>query len=359
MASGTGLRYHLIDALRGVAALWVTLYHAHEGRHIPHLAEALPQFVVSIVFELGYLGVPIFFVISGFVIAHSIIRDRVNFSYFTQFTLRRSIRLDPPYWGSIILVVGLAWLSAMVQGDVYSWPNIGDVVAHLFYAQGILGIEHINLIYWTLCLEIQFYLTFCLLVALVQNCQRYTKNGFLWVFTPVALISLLWPTDLLTRNVYQGLFFPYWYAFLLGVFAYCSWQGALPRYFFYAYVSVMFVAAVFSEYSFRMGAVVTALLVHECALRGKLNVGNVRWLQFLGLISYSLYLTHGPITGASYFVLYKIMGETLLTEIVALGITTAICIVFAFAFWWMFERWSVRLSQRIKLHRGGGLLPRQ
>ena len=66
----------------------------------------------------GFLGVDIFFVISGFVIALSVSKGAPTFGYFGRFIVRRSIRLDPPYWSSILLEVLLLHLSLRLFSDL-------------------------------------------------------------------------------------------------------------------------------------------------------------------------------------------------------------------------------------------------
>src|SRR5262245_44222872 len=94
-------RFVFIDGLRGIAALSVVLYHFNEAvirqsaRWVPHVVEA--------VLHRGFLGVEIFFVISGFVIAFSVRDGNYTPGYLFRFCLRRSIRLDPPYWATIAL----------------------------------------------------------------------------------------------------------------------------------------------------------------------------------------------------------------------------------------------------------------
>lgn len=341
------MRFHLIDALRGVAAMWVVLFHAYEGGHIDNLVKIIPDYFTYVIFELGHSGVPIFFVISGFVIAHSITRDKVDGSYLAKFTIRRSIRLDPPYWGSIILVLAMAWLSAIVKNEAFEWPNIGSIIAHLFYAQAILEVPHINIIYWTLCLEIQFYLIFCLLIFLSQRLEKYYKNALITILVAAALISLLWPLQVMSENILAGLFLPYWHAFLLGVFAYLSWNNRLPRYFFYIYLLMIVVSSVIYQSDFSFFASLTALFVHEAANRGQITSGNYRSIQFLGVISYSLYLTHNPITGASYYTIYSIIGNSTEAQLLAFIVSTAASIIFAYLFWKLFESWSIKLSKKI------------
>ncbi len=352
------MRFHLIDALRGIAAIWVVFYHAFEGQHLEKLIETLPQFISYLFFEIGDAGVPIFFVLSGFVIAHSVTRDNVNLKYLGKFTLRRSIRLDPPYWGSIVLVIMMGWLSATIKNESIDWPSFEMILAHLFYLQNILELGNINSIYWTLCIEIQFYLIFVILVSFKQRLERYYLSASKIVFLSVALVSLLWPTGIIKGNLHPGLFLPYWHAFLLGVFVYWSWQGKLSKYIFYIYFSIVFVFSVyhypdFGQYSdFCIAAALTSILIHELSIRGHIVSANWRWIQFLGTVSYSLYLTHNTITGSSYFLIYKILGDSLTVQFFAFIITTMVCILFAYFFWFVFEKWSIKFSKKIKLHRG-------
>ena len=53
--------------------------------------------------KLGFVGVDIFFVLSGFVIAYSVREARITPRFLGRFALRRSIRLDPPYWITIAI----------------------------------------------------------------------------------------------------------------------------------------------------------------------------------------------------------------------------------------------------------------
>jgi peptidoglycan/LPS O-acetylase OafA/YrhL len=59
--------------------------------------------------------------------------------FLGRFALRRSIRLDPPYWASIILVIAVAAVSARVQNQSYAFPDASNVAAHFVYLQRFLG----------------------------------------------------------------------------------------------------------------------------------------------------------------------------------------------------------------------------
>src|ERR1700676_2657702 len=102
------MRMALVDGLRGFAALWVTAHHFYFalGPTLPSFWPGLVQNIVS----LGNHGVDVFFVLSGFVIALSIYRSRINGPYVGIFAIRRSLRLDPTYW----TVIGLTCVTTLV-----------------------------------------------------------------------------------------------------------------------------------------------------------------------------------------------------------------------------------------------------
>lgn len=340
------LRFKLLDALRGIAAFWIVLHHTSEGGHIEELLQSLPQLISDIMFRHGDVGVPIFFVISGFVLAHSLSKDLVNFRYFGNFALRRSIRLDPPYWASIALLLSFTFLSNIVNGETFNAPSFARIVAHIFYLQDILGVEAINTTYWTLCIEIQFYLVFCLVIMFAQR----SGLDLNLVLISTGIISLLWPLEIFHDNVYQGLFFPYWHVFLLGVFCYKSIQNTLPKSIFYAFLIAIGISGFLYSNYFSIASFFTALGIHEI-LRLKLSgIGEGKCLQFLGLISYSLYLTHDPITGATFFLFFKLFGSGVAQQFLGVIVNVCVCLVVAYLFWWAFEQWSVKLSKKIRLH---------
>src|SRR5208282_311558 len=90
-------RFLLVDALRGIAAMSVVVFHLAEGHHVDQFMTVAPVWLITVI-EHGDLGVAIFFVLSGFVIAHSLYGRNVTLSLAGRFMLRRSLRLDPPYW---------------------------------------------------------------------------------------------------------------------------------------------------------------------------------------------------------------------------------------------------------------------
>jgi peptidoglycan/LPS O-acetylase OafA/YrhL len=323
-------RFTFIDGLRGIAAMAVVLFHALRGSHLDNV----PSTLVSVVM-LGEAGVVIFFVISGFVIAHALADKRITPGGAWLFIAARSIRLDPPYWAAIALAVGFSVLaSVVVPGRPLPDYSLGQLVAHLFYLQEILGYAEINPVFWTLCYEIQFYALFAFMLA-----SRSTT-----VFALTFVLSLLWPLGLVADV--RGLFVNFFYSFLLGVGAYYSWRLQWVRPLFLVYAGLILAGAIVHSNVSALISGGTALLLVSVAMANKLQTGlNWRWLQFLGMISYSLYLTHNPITGATFRAVYLIAGRSPLTQMIGFGLSMISSVVFAWLMYVWIEKPSIRLAR--------------
>src|SRR5688500_14125008 len=91
-------RFVFIDALRGLACLWVLTHHLFFNEIFGKVLRPAVHNAVEILAFCGSFGVQIFFVLSGFVIAHSLRDTTLNPRSVGLFILRRQLRLDPPYW---------------------------------------------------------------------------------------------------------------------------------------------------------------------------------------------------------------------------------------------------------------------
>ncbi len=347
-------RFVLVDALRGVAATWVVLCHAIIGGHLPDLAARLPRPVVALM-EAGRVPVSIFFVLSGFVIAYSVSRHEVNARFVGRFALRRSIRLDPPYWAAIALTLAIGYASQFfVAGKVYPLPEPWSVAAHLLYLQEILGAPEINIAFWTLCLEVQFYLVFCLLLALAHRFRRdeADRRSTLAIFVPVMMVSAAWPLRIAPFASLEPWFLPSWYGFLVGMAACWAMLRIIPAWLFVAYVLLLCVGVARYPDINVITCILTASLLYLAARLGTLSTWlGFRWLLFLGSISYSLYLMHNPITGAFYRVAYRLTGRGAAAELAWFAPMIAVNVAVAYGFWWLFERTSMALCHRVRMAR--------
>lgn len=159
-----------IDALRGIAALGVVLYHAVEqGKNaLPPNLFQYPIRLVQFASSFGYIGVFLFFVISGFCIhlqwakakAAGTDKPEVRFASFWK---RRIRRLYPPY---IIALLLFLLLTAGTVGLNFTHSFFYDIGMHLLMLHNLDSntAYTINGVFWTLAIEEQLYLAYFLLL---------------------------------------------------------------------------------------------------------------------------------------------------------------------------------------------------
>ena len=292
-------RLLLIDALRGFAAMAVVLYHIY-GNIAEETRQWIPQIVHGL-FQVGFVGVPVFFVLSGFVISRATDKDEVTLAYVGRFMLKRAIRLDPPYWCAIAVAICLLVIkNKLFPQFAQSLPTGKDIVAHLFYLQDLLQLSPISAVFWTLCLEIQLYITYILLRCsrdyVARHIQLKADGLFIGMCLALGILSLAVDSTVISLPM-KGLFVAFWHQFLLGVLANWATKDWITTRQFAACVAVIIAIQLLTAPNLNsIAAVATASFIVLAARMGHLH----DWLkgagiQYFGRISYSLYLLHPTI----------------------------------------------------------------
>ena len=332
-------RLALVDALRGIAALTVVVYHFYWIRLRP-LAEAPAPQPFDWLARQGSAGVDIFFVLSGYVIALSLRDKNITPGFLGRFALRRSLRLDPPYWITLVVVIVVNALTAAAPP-----PTLPSVVAHVVYLQYFLHLPPIVGVAWTLCLELQFYLVLAVVLAAAKNRERRALVVLVPLFVAACastLVTLPRPLD--------ASFLPYWHFFFLG--ALTSWTSSARVHPAWLAAALVVVAALFAYApdANLVLAAATAVLLYAGAARGFLAWTGGRALQHLGRISYSLYLTHlvvAPLAmqlaANAWFAFPLAPGAV--AALFALGVVVAVAV--AHVFWRFVEAPAHRFSRRV------------
>lgn len=333
-------RLAFADALRGMAALWVVLFHLSEGRHLEHLKTLVPPSAWRVVFDWGDLGVPVFFVLSGFVMALTVGGGPFDAAAAIRFVARRMIRLTPPYYAAIAVALAVLLLKSTVTHAPVAWPTADGLMAHLIYMQGVLGQPGINSVFWTLCVEVQFYLAFAILMWVAQQLADWSRRPALIDATLVlvAWLSLLWPLGWVEQLRWMGSFEPYWYSFMAGVLVCRAWQRPAigVRLLTVAYLALITLWGGGMAASFIFVVGVTGFLLLGAGLTG--GMGHwLKWrpLQWLAMVSYSLYLLHNPVTGMVSNVVHRWSSAPVLVDAMVLLTSLAACCVVA----WLSYRW--------------------
>lgn len=320
-----------IDGLRAVAVLLVLLCH------------------LGLFFTGGFIGVDVFFVISGFLITGIVVNGmRQNSFSFWQFYLRRYVRLYP----ALIATVILTCIAGFLISDTESFRNLARTARYaMFSASNLFFSEHLGyfeliaqqqtfLHTWSLGVEWQYYLLWPLIIWLVYRCKRFSEPLLIITLLVIVIASVLasqWALE--NEQVNAAYYLMPYRAFELGI------GGLLV--FVYRYkiapvagvilcllglVAIFTSALIFTPQTLFPGyaALLPCLGAAACMAGGKAfskgNVLRIPAVVFIGKASYSIYLVHWPVLVLYTYYVYSVLSVS--EKIVLLFISLGLGIVF-------------------------------
>ncbi|MEU3544217.1 acyltransferase family protein [Streptomyces paromomycinus] len=285
-------RLRVLDGLRLLAALMVLAYHyitLRDGWGDD------PQAFSPLVYHLseyGWLGVEVFFLISGFVICMSAWGRSLG-----DFVTSRVSRLYPAYWVAVLLTAAVL----TVWPNVRSADNWETVLTNLTMLQQGLGVPDVDDAYWTLFIELKFYLLFAVVVFRGVTYRRCVLFCGLW--TVAGVVALKSNSDLLSVWAIA----PYSPYFIAGI-AFYLMHRFRPTALLWAIVAVSFLLAqhylhgrlvmnLGAKADLAQGWPVRLAVLAAFALMAAIALGwfdrlQWRWLSTAGSLTYPLYLLH-------------------------------------------------------------------
>jgi peptidoglycan/LPS O-acetylase OafA/YrhL len=257
-----------LDTLRGGAIALVLV--GHYLNFAPYQLAGVP--VRDWVQDFGHAGVLLFFILSGYLI-YITARDRP----WGVFLTKRLAKIVPAYWINVAFVF-LAGLT------LHGFPQFAlkDALANLLFLEGSSGFESLSGVYWTLVIEVKFYLVFALVF--------YTPaRPWLLLVPVVALIANLGALGAFGRT---SVFLTYLPAFFVGI-AFARHQSAeSPAWIVPALLAIAAAGIAAGATHRALPAAVCLLLDAAVFAALRSTRGSIGWLSSLGLISYSVYLYH-------------------------------------------------------------------
>lgn len=327
-------RVEIVDPLRGLAAAGVAWFHLTNG------SQLLPaDSWLRASGAYGWLGVEIFFVISGFVIPYSM--SGGNFRsprHLGVFFAKRVTRLDPPYLAAIALTLGLSYASALAPGFAGQQPTVSapQLLAHLGYLNAFLGFEWLSPVFWTLAIEFQFYILIALSYPLFRSERRAVR---------LAALALLGGSGLVVAD--GSLVFRYGGLFAMGIAAF-QWRVGMWRAATFGAILTGLTAA--AALSLGWLPALTGLVA--VTLIAVVNVRRFAWPALLGSISYSLYLLHVPV-GGRIVNLGTRYADSPVSQVAVLAVAALSSLAAAYALYRLVERPSQRWSSAFRYRPTG------
>lgn len=306
----------VINFLRGIASLSVCAVHTY---YITNLSK-LPQFKFL---AAGQDGVAVFLVISGFIIPYSLWNSNYEIRNFFSYVLKRSLRIDPPYFVMILFSI-----ISLQQLDILK------LLSHITYFVPFTTYLWYQSIFWTLGIEFQFYLIIGLLFPLFKNGNiKIVVTIILLIAAGGYFIEIPKSHYFITHNAH---FFAYGLLTLLAKkdrISHTVWHILILALTLYLGITISIHTAI-------LGYISSLIIFY---LNFQFAVTN-----FLGRISYSLYLVH-MFFGA---ILFEYLADYHIPVTMLFLIIMAWSILVAFIFYILIEKPSQKLSKSIRfLHK--------
>lgn len=356
-----------LDTVRGIAILMVFLFHSFEDFTPSGLSVPGWERLLLSAASLGWTGVNLFFVLSGFLIT-GILMDSANRPrYYSRFYSRRALRILPAYYLLIVVLVLLSRTSFVTQRT--SWAFAGLSVVYLSNITPLLGVPRDYAPLWSLAVEEHFYLVWpagvrmlkrgglvivAILICAIEPILRafsVARGGLWWgPYTwlsadGLALGALLALFARSIRGSRANVLKLAGLSVLVGILALTA-SLAVPR-----FVSISLRATGVNYIALSLLAVV--LWLGTGSYR---RLVNLRILAFYGFISYGLYLIHAllfslynnvSVRFVPAFYVGHSFGKCLLRLLIVLIIATAV----AYASRVTFEEFFLRRKNKLEKQR--------
>jgi peptidoglycan/LPS O-acetylase OafA/YrhL len=344
-------RLDFIDALRGLAALYVVGFHM---TLIPDFKMPVPSLIKPIVMN-GWNGVTLFFVISAFTLCYTLHGKTGDKNSTLFFYIRRVFRIIPLYYLWLFVMFAFDWGTSVFA---YLWSNKTTLSIYTFFMYNFIPGKQEGIVWasWTLGVEMVFYLSFPFLFKWCNSLRRAVIGLGLSII--VAKIHDVFAQEISGYSIFIGILhqLP---VFMLGIVCFFIYDllriKPVDKIWGAAMLIVASLGFIILPYT-EIGSFVPMLYI-MAVIFGLLLIGlyifPVKLLiwkpaLFLGLISYSLYLNHPKLiyySGEFYRYIYSFGCNIYLSFFACLSATLLMLSTISYITYFLIEKPGMNLGR--------------
>jgi peptidoglycan/LPS O-acetylase OafA/YrhL len=286
-----------IAVLRAVVCLSILCMHFFPAAlaQWPGSAKQVPdpQWLVANV----RFGFESFFVLAGYFLFHSFRADDTSHISVTAFLKRRLLRLAVPYWVALVIVGVCGYiLSGLIRGKA-PLAQFSDLPPTVFFVHDLIPVGTVSYALWFMAPLMQFYLLWSLIFWMVREyfakvyspaCHQAALKAMFFLAVGVFACSVLMAASQircdwkLAQNAHY---------LILGGVSYYACMHVTSRWWLFSAITSEVVLGCWLESSRPVAAALMALIIHALAGREFVAGRSLCWLKYIGLRSYSIYLT--------------------------------------------------------------------
>jgi peptidoglycan/LPS O-acetylase OafA/YrhL len=359
-------RIPALDGLRGIAILLVLFLHLGQfGHGLPAPIVFVDKLFIRLA-RTGWMGVDLFFVLSGFLITGILADTKGNAHYFRQFYARRVLRIFPLYYASLALFLIVLpalmpnhWVLLDLQSDAaWYWTYLYNMKVAVtgFLPSSALG--H----FWSLCVEEQFYLVWPVVVLYLSRKGLLVACATAIVAALLCRVALSNTGSIVLPDVWTparmdalavGAFIAVMARVPGGLAGMRRWAiptavvTAVPLAFALRY-NIALLTFAHTLVALLFGAIlVLCLTASPLTALGKTTGSS--FLRFFGRYSYALYVFHHPLLwfkpAFNLAVVPTVLGSQLPAYVLWLAISIGACVAIALLSWHLIEKPALNLKR--------------
>lgn len=338
----TRTRVNEIDLLRFFAVMAVVFFHYSFRGYAADAMSVMPYPLLASFSKYGYLGVNLFFIISGFVILMTAAGGSLR-----SFIVSRLVRLYPAFWACCTIT----FLAILFMGGPRYSASIKQYAANMTMLSGFVGVPSIDRVYWSLFVEMRFYALVAAVLA-VRKIHQAQLLLILWLIVslilevlPIGRLRYLLIVNYSAYFISGAAYFLIWSQGIslsrVGIII-LSWALAL-------FQSMADLPGLEKKYhvpmnSWVVSGIITAffLVMFLVSIKRTGFLGRNRWL-LAGALTYPVYLLHQRVGYMIFNAAYPALNAHLLLWGTILGVLAAAYAVHIF----VEKRFSLPMKQAI------------